>query len=161
MRCMQNSPKIGFHPYLRRSVLEDVCIYNNDIFEVSTSRSTTRSSNSSNNHTTIISSKLICFNKQIDLFIQHSPSFCLLGLVRLSLTTTLWFPTLLSATLSHCWKSGARVSFTPATTMVTILSLRVVLCFTLKAGPSLQTHPSHRRRQRPGGSVPIPHLASS
>jgi len=27
--------------------------------------------NSGNNHTTIISSKLICFNKQIDLFIQH------------------------------------------------------------------------------------------
>jgi len=38
---MQNSPKIGFHPYLRRSVLEDVCIYNNGIFEVPTSRSTT------------------------------------------------------------------------------------------------------------------------
>jgi len=60
MRYMQNSPKIGFHPYLRRSVLEDVCIYNNGILEVSTSRSTTSSSNSSNNNTTIISIKLIC-----------------------------------------------------------------------------------------------------
>jgi len=59
MRYVQNSPKIGFHPYLRRSVLEDVCIYNHGILEVSTSRSTTSSSNSSNNNTTIISSKLI------------------------------------------------------------------------------------------------------
>ena len=62
---MQNSPKIGFDPCLHRSVLEDVCIYNNGILEVSTSRSTANSSNSSNNNTTIISSKLICFNKWI------------------------------------------------------------------------------------------------
>jgi len=39
-----NSPKIGFHPYLRRSVLEEVCTHNNGIFEVPTSRSTTTSS---------------------------------------------------------------------------------------------------------------------
>jgi len=57
MRGAQNSPKIGFHPYLRRSVLEDVCVHNNGVLEVSTSRSTT---SSSNNNTTIISSKLIC-----------------------------------------------------------------------------------------------------
>ena len=73
MRHAQNSPKMGFNPYLRSSVLEDVCICNCDIFEVPTSRSTTSSSNSSNNHTAIISSKLICFNKQIDLFIQQNP----------------------------------------------------------------------------------------
>jgi len=51
--------------------LEDVCIYNNGILEVSTSRSTASSSNSNNNHAATISSKLICFNKQTDLFIQH------------------------------------------------------------------------------------------
>jgi len=51
-------------------VLEDVCICNNGILEVSTSRSTASSSNSSNNSTTIISSKLI-FCTKIDLFIQH------------------------------------------------------------------------------------------
>jgi len=39
----------GYH------LLEDVCIYNNGVLEVSTSRSTTSSSNSSNNNTTIIS----------------------------------------------------------------------------------------------------------
>jgi len=37
------------------NVLEDVCIYNNGILEVPTSRSTTSSSNSSNNNTTTIS----------------------------------------------------------------------------------------------------------
>jgi len=74
MRSVQNSPKIGFHPYLRRSVLEEVCVYNNGVLEVSTSRSTTSSSNSSNNNTTIISSKLICFNKQIDLFNVNHPT---------------------------------------------------------------------------------------
>jgi len=36
-------------------LLEDVCVHNNGILEVSTSRSTTSSSNSSNNNTTIIS----------------------------------------------------------------------------------------------------------
>jgi len=56
-------------------LLEDVCVYNNGILEVSTSRSTTSSSNSSNNNTTIISSKLICFNKQIDLFNVNHPTF--------------------------------------------------------------------------------------
>jgi len=77
---MQNSPKTGFHPCLRRSVLEDVCIYNNGILEVFTSRSTTSSSNSSNNHTTIISSKLICFNNWIDL--SNSAPSALVLLVR-------------------------------------------------------------------------------
>jgi len=67
MRGVQNSPKTGFHPCLRRSVLEDVCVHNNGILEVSTSRSTASSSNSSNNNTTIISSKLICFNNWMDL----------------------------------------------------------------------------------------------
>jgi len=48
-------------------VLEDVCIYNNCILEVSTSRSTT---SSSNNNTTTISIKLI-FCTKMDLLIQH------------------------------------------------------------------------------------------
>jgi len=52
-------------------VLGDVCIHNNDILEVFTSRSTANSSNSINNTITTISIKLICFNKQTDLFIQH------------------------------------------------------------------------------------------
>jgi len=60
MRGVQNSPKIEFHPYLRRSVLEDVCVHNNGILEVSTTRSTASSSNSSNNNTAIISMLLIC-----------------------------------------------------------------------------------------------------
>jgi len=72
MRSVQNSPKIGFHPYLRRSVLEDVCVHNNGVLEVSTSRSTASSSNSSNNNAAIISSKLICFNKQIDLLSSNN-----------------------------------------------------------------------------------------
>jgi len=39
VRCEQDSPTTEFHPYLRRSVLEDVCICNNGIFEIPTSRS--------------------------------------------------------------------------------------------------------------------------
>jgi len=51
-------------------VLEDVCICNNGIFEVPTSRSTATSSSS---NTDTISNKLICFNKHIDLF--NHPTF--------------------------------------------------------------------------------------
>jgi len=43
--------------------LEDVCIYNNGVLEVSTSRSTASSSNSSNssiNNTATISTQLVC-----------------------------------------------------------------------------------------------------
>jgi len=48
-------------------LLEDVCICNNGVLEVFTSRSTASSGNSSNNNATMISSKLICFNNWIDL----------------------------------------------------------------------------------------------
>ena len=41
-------------------MLEDVCVHNHGVLEVSTSRSTASSSNSSNNNTTVISTQLIC-----------------------------------------------------------------------------------------------------
>jgi len=53
-----------FESRAKSSMLEDVCICNYGVFKVPTSRSTT---SSSNNHTTIISIKLICFNNWIDL----------------------------------------------------------------------------------------------
>ena len=40
-------------------LLEDVCVHNNGVLEVSTSRSTASSSNSSNNNTAMISTQLI------------------------------------------------------------------------------------------------------
>jgi len=58
-------------------LLEDVCIYNHGILEVSTSRSTASSSNSSNNNTTIISNKLIFCTTNRSLhstFIRNYPA---------------------------------------------------------------------------------------
>jgi len=61
---VHDSPKMGFRPCLRRSVLEDVCICNNGVFEVPTSRSTTTSSKHQH-----------CHNFwQIELFHQMSRS---------------------------------------------------------------------------------------
>jgi len=65
---------MGFHPYLRRSVLEDVCVHNNGVLEVPTSRSTASSGNSSNNNTAIISSKLIFCTTNRSLIIQQAHS---------------------------------------------------------------------------------------
>jgi len=46
VQCEQDSPKMGFHPCLRMSVLEDVRICKNGVFEVPNSRSATTSGKS-------------------------------------------------------------------------------------------------------------------
>jgi len=63
-----NHPMFSQHDFAALFLLEDVCICNNGVFEVPTSRSTT---SSGNNHTTTISSKLVCHHNRTDLFIQH------------------------------------------------------------------------------------------
>jgi len=68
MQCMQNSPKTGFHRCLHRSVLEDVCIHNNGIFEVPTSRSATTSSKWQHYHDFYQTDLLL----QQDRFLQQS-----------------------------------------------------------------------------------------
>jgi len=57
-------------------MLEDVCICNNGILEVFTSRSTTSSGNSSNNNAATISNKLICLPTNRSLhptFVRNCP----------------------------------------------------------------------------------------
>jgi len=63
VRHVQNSPKIRFQPYLRRTVLEDVCIYKNGVVKHPHFKTDPPQpvATSSNNYTTIISNELICY----------------------------------------------------------------------------------------------------